>query len=533
MMNEFEPAQLLRDLGDMLLKIEIDSDMWVGRTAKEKLNYLKRKVCGENSAKYLNVGSRLLESILGIVRANTNSSVVRGYVNVVDTALNLAKASVVVNNTFIAQRYETHTDFDDLAKFMGYRDGNHICVRQLDATPEICKSVVSMTKAAQAKYHFTITKVEAPADAKSKDAHPNVTYMLAKLNGAVIGLELTYVQSKNPAANTNNQNAGEFAYINVATSMGDYHNADVPEDTLGSDILTMVESIVYSNYIDSVDVSKNIIRIDGSSIHTEPRVDVNFEIKNIDLEDMAKTCRTILNAKKRRGYILQGDPGTGKTVSIHKLIMQFTDVPVFWISPDAISDTIKMRNVFRLLNMFPGSIFVFDDIDGNNLGEKSNLTSTFITCIDATNSAKFSGILILTINEPQRLHSTIRTRAERIDEVIHVLNPNSVDQIADIVHQRYIHLGKTAPDWVDVDNDEFKAAAEKIISANFTHAHVASLISDLADLYSDGYECADFARLIDKRISSINNAKMVADSDGHITTAPAEKTNRARVLYKV
>jgi ATP-dependent 26S proteasome regulatory subunit len=237
---------------------------------------------------------------------------------------------------------------------------------------------------------------------------------------------------------------------------------------------------------------------------------------------MAKTWRSVLNAHRRRGYILQGDPGTGKTVSIHKLIMQFTDTPVFWISSDAISDTKKMRSVFRILNMFPGSIFVFDDIDGNDFSGKTNLTTTFITCIDETNSKKFSGIIIMTINEPQRVHATIKTRNGRIDEVIHVKNPETFAQVLDVITQRYKCLDAFMPNWMMAENEEFKKLVQTIIDANFTHAHIAGIISDLVELYPDGYDINDFASAVNKRIQSIANAAMVTGSDGHIVTAKSK-----------
>ena len=33
-------SKIIRNIGDMLLHISIDTDMWVGRPAKEKLKYL-------------------------------------------------------------------------------------------------------------------------------------------------------------------------------------------------------------------------------------------------------------------------------------------------------------------------------------------------------------------------------------------------------------------------------------------------------------------------------------------------------------
>ena len=169
--------------------------------------------------------------------------------------------------------------------------------------------------------------------------------------------------------------------------------------------------------------------------------------------------------------------------------------------------------------MFPGSIFVFDDIDGNDFSKKDNLTTTFITCIDETNSNKFSGVIIMTINDPQRINSTIKTRNGRIDEVIHVKNPETFDQVFDVITQRYKCLGAFMPNWMDVGNVEFQKLVQTIIAANFTHAHIAGIISDLVDLYPDGYGIEDFSSSVNKRIQSIANAAMVTGSDGHIVEA--------------
>lgn len=513
-------SKIIRNIGDMLLHISIDTDMWVGRSAKEKLRYLKNQLNGVNGSKIINVGSQLLESIIVTAKASTSNSVIRSYADLAETALNLGKASMVINNLFVAQKYEVHTDYDELAKFMGYKNGRSIHVSQIDATADICKALVEMTKEQQENSGLKISKMFTPKTDTPSTSNSKLvcTYILAKYKNTSIGFEVNYMQHK--SANIDATSSSQFSYINIGVFNGDlFNNSDDDEDD-DTDILGEVENIIYSNYIKTVDISKHIIRIDGTTIHTARRENINFDIKNIDLNTMAKTCRSVLNAHRRRGYILQGDPGTGKTVSIHKLIMQFTDTPVFWISSDAISDTKKMRSVFRILNMFPGSIFVFDDIDGNDFSGKTNLTTTFITCIDETNSKKFSGIIIMTINEPQRVHPTIKTRNGRIDEVIHVHNPSTVEQVFDVITQRYIHLGVEKPAWMTMDNKEFLDGMERIVKSNFTHAHVAGIISDLVDLFEDdNCNCASFLSLIDRRIESIKNASMVADASGHIDSA--------------
>lgn len=514
-------SKIIRNLGDMLLHISIDTDMWVGRSAKEKFRYLKNQLNGVNGSKILNVGSQLLESIIVTAKASTNNPIIKKYADLAETALNLGKASMVINNLFVAQKYEVHTDYDELAKFMGYKNGRSIHVSQIDATADICKALVEMTKDQQEKCGLKINKMFTPKTDTPSTSNSRLvcTYILAKYKNTSIGFEVNYMQHK--SANMDATANSQFSYINIGVFNGDlFNNSEVDDEPDDLDILSEVENIIYSNYIKTIDISKHIIKIDGTTIHTARRENINFDIKNIDLNTMAKTCRSVLNAHRRRGYILQGDPGTGKTVSIHKLIMQFTDTPVFWISSDAISDTKKMRSVFRILNMFPGSIFVFDDIDGNDFSGKTNLTTTFITCIDETNSKKFSGIIIMTINEPQRVHATIKTRNGRIDEVIHVHNPSTVEQVFDVITQRYIHLGVDKPDWMTMENKEFVDGMERIVKSNFTHAHVAGIISDLVDLFDKSdCNCAAFNSLIDRRIESIKNASMVADASGHIESA--------------
>jgi hypothetical protein len=510
-------TRLLDDLGSMLLNIEIDSDLWVGKDRKAKLRYLKNKLSGENRKKLINVGTHLVESVIDIVKSNA-SGPMKDYADVAETALNLGKASMIINNLFVSQKYEVHTDYDELAKFMGYKNGQAIHTTQMDSTGDICRALVEMKPEIQDKYGIKITKTHRPPTTGSGTGGEMVTvYLLAKYKKVNVGIEVNYYNQKNKDSNVN-QDAG-YSYINLGVYNADMFGLSDSDDEDNVDILDDVVHIIYANYISSIDIKKNLIKIDGGHFHTEPRRKINFDIHNIDLADMSKTCRAVLSSKRRRGYILQGDPGTGKTVSIHKLVMDFTDVPVFWISSDSLNDTGKIRSVFRILNMFPGSIFVFDDIDGNDFSKKDNLTTTFITCIDETNSNKFSGVIIMTINDPQRINSTIKTRNGRIDEVIHVKNPETFDQVFDVITQRYKCLDAFMPNWMDGRSEEFQKLVQTIISANFTHAHIAGIISDLVDLYPDGYSIEDFASSVNKRIQSIANAAMVTGSDGHIVEA--------------
>lgn len=516
--------QLLDDLGSMLLNIEIDSDLWVGRDAKAKLRYLKNKLAGDTGKKLINVGTQLAGSVIEIVKTNATGAL-KDYADVAETALNLGKATMIVNNMFVSQKYEVHTDYDELAKFMGFKNGQSIHTTQMDSTCDICRALVEMPLEMQQKYGMKITKTHTPPSSGTTSSGNMVTvYLLAKYRKVNIGIEVNYFNQKSKDTAVN-QDAG-YSYINLGVYNADMYGVggdDDDSDNDGGDILEEVVHIIYANYISSIDIKTNLIKIDGGHFYTEPRRNINFDIHNIDLEEMSRTCRAVLNAKRRRGYILQGDPGTGKTVSIHKLMMDFTDVPVFWISADSINETAKIRSVFRILNMFPGSIFVFDDIDGNDFSQKNDLSTAFLTCIDETNSSKFSGIIIMTLNDPQRINPTIKTRNGRIDEVIHVMNPGTVNEVLDVITQRFRYLGVTMPSWMGLDNTAFVDQVNIMINSNFTHAHVAGIISDLVDLYKEGYTLEDFENAVNKRIKSIENASMVTRPDGHIIPADVNK----------
>lgn len=511
-------SNLLDDLGSMLLNIEIDSDLWVGKNGKEKLRYLKNKLSGDTGKKLINVGSNLAQSVIEVVKENAKGPL-KDYAELAETALNLGKASMIANNLFVSQKYEVHTDYDELAKFMGYKNGQAIHTEQMDSTCDICRALIEMKPEMQKKYGLQIIKTHTPPNAGGASSGSMITvYLLAKYRKVNVGIEVNYFNQKNKENNVS-QEAG-YSYINLGVYNADLFGLqDTSDGEETTDVLDDVVHIIYANYISSIDIKSNLIKIDGGHFHTEPRKNINFDIHNIDLDDIQRTCRAVLKSKRRRGYIIQGDPGTGKTVSIHKLMMQFTDVPVFWISADSLNDTGKIRSVFRILNMFPGSIFVFDDIDGNDFSKKDTLTTTFITCIDETNSSKFSGIIIMTINDPQKINSTIKTRNGRIDEVILVKNPDSFERVIDVITQRYKCIGAEKPEWMSESNEEFKKTVNVMIKSTFTHAHIAGIISDLVDLYKEGYTIEDFKTAVNKRIESIKNASMVARADGHIVAA--------------
>lgn len=533
------------DFSDMLLKVEIDSTRWVGRSAREKLQYLKHELGKVKNDKLVSVVSKLVTSLITLIRYNTASPVVNAYLGVIETGLGLTKASMVLDNVFVSAKHDVKSEYDNLAHFMGVERGVDVYADSIEVTPDICKTFLNMSESQQAKYGLTIVRTrtgDSPeGESEGNDApDPGSQALLIHYVEALyrpkgesdeyrIGFEIGFYDDKRNSGGVD-ENAS-FAYANAAMPLAESCRFEAIDDIVG---------IMYANYIDSIDIEHNLIDIRGGSLSTRPRVNVGFDVHNFDLvedgrvirtmESEARIIRTVLSNGDRRGYIIQGDQGTGKTISVNKLLMQFTDVPVFWISANSIDDTRKMLSVFRILNMFPGSIFVFDDFDGNDLSSKNQLTTTFISCIDETTSPQFNGVLILIINEPQRLHSTIKLRPGRIDDIIYVRNPGTVDQVEDVVRQRFTYLGKELPGWVSCDDAGFVEAANMIIGSSLTHAFISGIVNDLVKLNGGECTCEQFRELIVRKNNSIRNAKMVAFEDGHIAEVDEKTVVRNRTI---
>lgn len=531
------------DFSDLLLKVEIDSTSWVGKTPREKLQYLRRELGRVKNDKVVSVVSKLISSLITLVRYNTSNPIVNAYLGVIETGLGLAKTSMVLDNVFISAKREIRSEYDQLAQFMGIARGIDVYAVEIDVTPDICKAFLNLSDAQQKKYGLTFTRLKSKEDNVGGEGEPAsdttvqtilVNYVEAKYRPkgcdyeCVVGFEIGFYSDKKSASSVDS--GSSFAYANAAVSVADGN----------FEALDGIDSVMYAAYIDSIDISKNIIDIRGGMLRTTPRPVIDFEVRNFDLVDDGRVIRTmesevavirsVLDNGDRRGYIVQGDQGTGKTISVNKLLMEFTDVPVFWISANSVNDSRKMLDVFRILYMFPGSIFVFDDFDGNDLSAKNELTTTFISCIDETTSPQFRGVLFLIINEPQRLHSTIKLRPGRIDDIIYVKNPSTVEQVEDIIVQRFVHMKVDRPEWLTVDNEEFRSAAELIISSSLTHAFISGIVNDLVKLNRDSCTCERFRELIMRRKNSIRNAKMVALEDGHIAEMDEKTVVKNRVI---
>ena len=258
-------------------------------------------------------------------------------------------------------------------------------------------------------------------------------------------------------------------------------------------------------------------------VGVRPRINISEDIVNVDIKRVTTACKKTLTEKRRRGVVLVGEPGTGKTIAVHKIMNNFRDRLIFWVSADSINTPNGIRNVRKLFKMFEGCIVVFDDMDAAPLTSKNETTNEFLAMLDGTN--KMSCFLIATVNDPSKIHMSLINRAERFDDIVYVKKPQTIDEVSNILISKAREFGYFFGDedqhsmsiqrkgYLDFKRNsvKFKKCCNAILENGFTQVMVAGLIRD-CDTYSESGDITidSIESAINNRLESIKCANMKA-----------------------
>jgi hypothetical protein len=121
----------------------------------------------------------------------------------------------------------------------------------------------------------------------------------------------------------------------------------------------------------------------------------------------------------KRGILLYGKPGNGKTSLIRTIISHYNFKPVT-IVPEANNEAV--REAFTYAEEQSPSLLYFEDLD--SLLEKSIDTSSFLNLMDGI-SAKNGLLIIATANDVKKLKSNITDRPSRFDRKFEIPLPNT------------------------------------------------------------------------------------------------------------
>ena len=416
------------NFGDAFPSIEIDPEYWQKLNGLEKFSYLKKLVFQEKDfGNRINLINFILSNTAKIGRSVVKNPDAREYFDILENSVGLISVLAAVGN--IAKVKQTHksTKNNEIAKLMGFSNGNYINEMKLDITGAMADAFVDISDFNKTKFGLIVDNLNVDDEGKKQkdDQIQTFTSKTIKATGMLDGDKWGLIIKRNGTLFDEEDTTGSCTTRLYYPVSGLKVHPEIFKEN--------IQRIIYQLYIDKVDTHKNFVKIKGTKLEICERKEIDIDITNIDVPKITKAMRKVLDEGSRRGIVFVGEPGVGKTICVHKLTNYFREILVFWVSPDSINTTTGIRNVFKIFKMFDKSIMVFDDLDSGPFTAKDEVLGDFIAHLDGTNNNDLHGIIIGTVNDPSKLHSSLLNRPERIDDVIHVKNPQTAVEIANII----------------------------------------------------------------------------------------------------
>jgi len=149
------------------------------------------------------------------------------------------------------------------------------------------------------------------------------------------------------------------------------------------------------------------------------------------------------NLPYRRGYLLWGNPGNGKTAAIRVMAAHPHIRPYALDLSDMEEKSLNVHRLFEKASENTPALVILEDLDrafpteGKRTRERSVSFQTLLNCLDGVGTQ--DGIIVVaTANDPTCLDPAILKRPGRFDRVVHFRNPN-----ADLRREYYGRLNPT------------------------------------------------------------------------------------------
>lgn len=252
------------------------------------------------------------------------------------------------------------------------------------------------------------------------------------------------------------------------------------EEIERDNLFKKIKKEIIRDFILTLDCKKNILKFDGlGSIKPYPRIQVVEKINQFNVKNLLTEINNVLKLGRRRAYALVGRQGTGKSSILRKIGELATNHMVIYISPEDFSSTYKIRDRFELIKILGKCIIMIEDLDGYDFEDKNERATTFLNEIDDVND-DLNAVIIVTINETNKVHKSIIDRPGRFDRVIEIKPPTTKKQVHEIFSSKFnklkpIYCPRSKFKLPGIRDIDFKLI-DTCILERFTQAEIANAI---------------------------------------------------------
>jgi hypothetical protein len=171
----------------------------------------------------------------------------------------------------------------------------------------------------------------------------------------------------------------------------------------------------YGGYLEFLEYPK----MNWDNVVLSPKIREEFNLNLLTPLKNEKRCKK-LGVPWRRGLMLGGLAGTGKTQVCRILCNELKDTTVIWATPKAVQNEDDIATLFTAARYFSPSLLVIEDIDfigsSRDFGQDPSL-GELLTQLDG-NDPNNGIFVIATTNRPEMLDSALANRPSRFDVLI-------------------------------------------------------------------------------------------------------------------